>query len=170
LKKLNFFKIKMLFEDLKPESKDLRTVCGSDNLILKWILNFSLELSFLLPGCVSPLKLASLSPLHPPFKRGYWTRGKQGFAISSPTQNDTIGRIPLTDNSVADLKKLLKIMVQRNFLDFFMYFIQQCFICRPSDSTVSEDTEIELRTVATLALTVWRSNNSARSHHLIHII
>jgi hypothetical protein len=33
-----------------------------------------------------------------------------------------------------------------------MYFIQHCFICRPSDSTVSEDAGIEPRTVATLAL------------------
>jgi hypothetical protein len=43
----------------------------------------------------------------------------------------------------------------------FMYDIQQCFICRPSDSTVSEDAEIEARTVATTALTVRRSNHSA---------
>jgi hypothetical protein len=44
-----------------------------------------------------------------------------------------------------------------------MYFIQHCFICRPSDSTVSEDAWIEPRTVATLALSVRRSNHSARS-------
>ncbi len=35
-------------------------------------------------------------------------------------------------------------------------------ISRPSDSTVSEDAVIEARTVATLALAVRRSNNSAR--------
>jgi hypothetical protein len=29
-----------------------------------------------------------------------------------------------------------------------MYDIQHCFICRPSDSTVSEDAGIEPRTVA----------------------
>ncbi len=45
-----------------------------------------------------------------------------------------------------------------------MYDIQYCFICRPTDSTVSEDAEIEPRTVATTALTVRRSNYSARSH------
>jgi hypothetical protein len=45
-----------------------------------------------------------------------------------------------------------------------MYFIQHCFICRPSDSTVSEDAEIEPRTVATLELAVRRFNLSARSH------
>jgi hypothetical protein len=39
-------------------------------------------------------------------------------------------------------------------LDFFlfMYVIQHCFICRPADSTVSEDAGIEPRTVANLAL------------------
>jgi hypothetical protein len=31
-----------------------------------------------------------------------------------------------------------------------MYVIQHCFICRPSESTVSEDAAIEPRTVATL--------------------
>jgi hypothetical protein len=35
----------------------------------------------------------------------------------------------------------------------FMYVIQPCFICRTSDSTVSEDARIVPRTVATLALT-----------------
>ncbi len=32
----------------------------------------------------------------------------------------------------------------------FMYVIQHCFLCRPSDSTVSEDAGIEPKTVATL--------------------
>ncbi len=47
------------------------------------------------------------------------------------------------------------------FLGFFysMYCIQHCFICRPSDSTVSEDAGIEPRTVATSELTVRRSNH-----------
>ena len=44
------------------------------------------------------------------------------------------------------------------FLDFFsMYCIQHCFICRPSDSAVSEDAGIEPRTVATSDLAVRRS-------------
>ncbi len=47
---------------------------------------------------------------------------------------------------------------------FFMYVIQHCFICRPSDSTVSEDAGIDPRTVATMALTAGRPNHSARSH------
>jgi hypothetical protein len=33
---------------------------------------------------------------------------------------------------------------------FSIYGIQYCFICRPSDSTVSEDAGIEPRTVAAL--------------------
>jgi hypothetical protein len=47
---------------------------------------------------------------------------------------------------------------------FFMYDIQHCLICRPSDSTVSEDAGIEHRTVANMALAVRRPNHSARSH------
>ncbi len=42
-----------------------------------------------------------------------------------------------------------------------MYCIQHCFICRPSDATVSEDAGIEPRVVATSALAVRRSNNTA---------
>ncbi len=54
---------------------------------------------------------------------------------------------------------------QGEFLNFFrMYFIQHCFICQPSDSTVSEDAGIKPRTVATSSLAVRRSNHSARSH------
>jgi hypothetical protein len=45
-----------------------------------------------------------------------------------------------------------------------MYFIIHCFVCRPSDSIVSEDAGIELRTFATLAFAVRRSNHSASSH------
>jgi hypothetical protein len=42
------------------------------------------------------------------------------------------------------------------FLIFFSYryYIQQCFICHPSDSTVPTDAVIEPRTVATGALAV----------------
>jgi hypothetical protein len=49
-------------------------------------------------------------------------------------------------------------------LDFFQYFIQHCFICRPSDSTVSEEAGSEPRTTAWLSDR--RSNHSARSHPL----
>ncbi len=45
-----------------------------------------------------------------------------------------------------------------------MYDIQHCFICRPSDYTVSEDAGIEPRTVAITALAFRRSCHSARSY------
>ncbi len=45
------------------------------------------------------------------------------------------------------------------FYIFFSYYIQHCFICRPSDSTVPTDAGIEPRTVATGALAVRRSNH-----------
>ncbi len=43
----------------------------------------------------------------------------------------------------------------KDFLFFFIfvYVIQHCFICRSSDYSVSEDSGIEARTVAPLALT-----------------
>jgi hypothetical protein len=41
-----------------------------------------------------------------------------------------------------------------------MYYIQNCFICRSSDSTVSADAGIEPQTVATPALAVRRSSRS----------
>ncbi len=47
------------------------------------------------------------------------------------------------------------------------YFIQHCFICRPSDSTMLEDAGIELWTVAKLSLAFRRSNRSARSQNRI---
>ncbi len=57
-------------------------------------------------------------------------------------------------------------VLKGDFFDFLllMYVIQHYIICRPSDSTVSEDARIVPRIVATLALTARRSNHSARSH------
>ncbi len=45
---------------------------------------------------------------------------------------------------------------------FFFYFIQHCFTCRSSDSSVSKDAGFELRTVTTLTLAVRRHNHSVR--------
>jgi hypothetical protein len=58
---------------------------------------------------------------------------------------------------------------EKNILLIFVFFFFLCtlfntFICRPSDSTVSEDAGIEHRAVATLALTARRSYHSAGSH------
>jgi hypothetical protein len=47
-------------------------------------------------------------------------------------------------------------------MDFLKYFIHYCFICRPSDSTVSEEAGIEPRTVATMPLAVRSSDHLAR--------
>jgi hypothetical protein len=44
---------------------------------------------------------------------------------------------------------------------FYALYSTHCFICRPSDSTVSEDAGIEPRTVATSAWAVRHSNHSA---------
>jgi hypothetical protein len=51
-------------------------------------------------------------------------------------------------------------ILKGDLFGFFMYDIQNCFICHPSDSTVSGDAGIEPRTVATTALAVRRSNYS----------
>ncbi len=58
------------------------------------------------------------------------------------------------------------------FLDFFsfMYDIKHCFICRPSDSTVSEDAGIEPRAVGITALTVRRLDLIHTRLDLIHIL
>ncbi len=51
--------------------------------------------------------------------------------------------------------------------DIFGFFSSvHYFICRPSDSTVSEDAGNEPRTVATLALAVRRSNQAIESHSM----
>jgi hypothetical protein len=63
--------------------------------------------------------------------------------------------------SVAHIDTVLK---EDFFSPFFMYSIQHCFICRPSDSTVSENAGFEPGTVATTALAVRRSDHLARSH------
>ncbi len=65
---------------------------------------------------------------------------------------DNPGMVP----NVRPLKKNQR----RTFYYFFMYVTQLCFICRPSDSSVSEDAGIELRP---LALTASRCKLSARS-------
>ncbi len=50
---------------------------------------------------------------------------------------------------------------------FYMYFIQHCIICRPSDCTVSEDAGIEHRTAAATVLQHWQSD--ALTTRLDHI-
>ncbi len=87
----------------------------------------------------------------------------------SPDAGD-FGLIPLTTN-LPHVRGCIPFDLGLDlFLNFFMFFIQHWFICRPSDFTVSEDAGIEPRAVATSALTVRRSNHSARSHPHAHLI
>jgi hypothetical protein len=71
-----------------------------------------------------------------------------------------------TKTKASRRRKFYFYFLKGGFFGFFlfMYDIQHCFICRPSDSTVSEDARIEPGTVATTALAVRRSNHSANSH------
>jgi len=64
-------------------------------------------------------------------------------------------------------KKKEKTVIKGGFSWIFSFYVRYstlCFICRPSDFTVSEDAGIEPRTVPTTAVAVRRSNHSARSH------
>jgi hypothetical protein len=49
------------------------------------------------------------------------------------------------------------------YREHILLYCQHCFICRSSDSAMSEDAETKLRTVATLAFAFRRSNHLARS-------
>ncbi len=60
--------------------------------------------------------------------------------------------------------KKIQFIEDNTFLGGFFFLTIPVFICRPSDSTVPTDAEIEPRTVATGALAVRRSNHQARSH------
>jgi hypothetical protein len=64
---------------------------------------------------------------------------------------------------VTFLNVLLVTYIMAPNVFFSGYFLQQCFICRPTDFTVPEDAGVEPRTdtVATLALAIRRSNQMA---------
>ncbi len=66
-------------------------------------------------------------------------------------------------------KYVRKICKRRIF--FFKYFIQHCFVRRPSDSTVSEDAGIEARTVTNFVLAVrgLTTTRLQRSHQIWHL-
>ncbi len=60
-------------------------------------------------------------------------------------------------------------LFNRGIFGFFMYvLIQHCFICRPSDSTVSADAGTE--PIGQLRLRHWLSEALATRLHLIHIL
>jgi hypothetical protein len=81
------------------------------------------------------------------------------YKIAGPPQTKTLENSGRTWQSVFEIRMFIYY-----FLDALHYIIQNCFICRPSDSTESEDARIEPRTVATSALALKRSKHSARSH------
>ncbi len=92
------------------------------------------------------------------------------FAQSpSPLLSSFVHRLSVQANGVRRWSQMRRQQISVGLFQFILnllvqYFIQHCFICRPSDSTVSEDDETEPRTVPPLALAVRPSNHSARSH------
>ncbi len=85
--------------------------------------------------------------------------GSASRASSAGTRSGTACRSSSTDTAHPDRMQ----NVQRGIFWIFLYDIQHCFVCCPSDSTVSEDAGIEPRAFATTALAIRRSNHSARS-------
>ncbi len=57
-------------------------------------------------------------------------------------------RVTREDKVPAEHLQETQLMFLHNRGDFLKSFIQHCFICRPSDSTVSKDAGIEPRTLA----------------------
>jgi len=95
-----------------------------------------------------------------------------GQPYTLPTRR-TAGQVGkhITQGMYNNMVHLSQICFQRMSLDFFLFMYniqhcQHCLICCPSDSTVSEDSGIKPRTVAsvTTALAVRCSNHSARTH------
>jgi hypothetical protein len=87
-----------------------------------------------------------------PSTQSYLLLGDAYMAITEPE------RALEVYEQVKNLKSTVYAFFPKDLI-FFMYCIQHCFICRPSDSIVSEDAEIEARTVRTSALIVRRSNH-----------
>ncbi len=78
---------------------------------------------------------SSLFNIPVPVSREYWMIGGPGFLVSSPTPCPP-------PPSVSKLSLY-------SWIFLFMFVIQHCFICRPSDSIMSEDAGIEPRTIVT---------------------
>jgi hypothetical protein len=53
------------------------------------------------------------------------------------------GNNSLSYNPTEFCGKSIACKIKRDYFGFFMHFIQHCFICRPPNSTVSEDAGIE---------------------------
>ncbi len=73
-------------------------------------------------------------------------------------ESSTLLKLRSEISAVLSHRRVRNAEFKRGIFTFFMNIRNQhCFICRPSDSTVSEDAGIECRTVAILALAVRRS-------------
>ncbi len=95
------------------------------------------------------------------------TRGEGWRQVGGGGGGEVLGACRLNTTGLGDVPwKKDGLFIYRVFFGFFlfMYDIQYCSICRPKNSTVSEDAGIEPKTVATTALAVRRSNHLARSH------
>jgi hypothetical protein len=78
----------------------------------------------------------------------FWKSRQHNSALAQ--NHKKIPRNPLAGNFPIAQCLFWFELITGGFLDFVsMYCIQHCFICRPSDFSVSEDAGIESRTVAT---------------------
>ncbi len=98
------------------------------------------------------------------------------FPVPTPTLPTLFQRQSANDkhghtNNVDNFPTRLSIIsLTGGFLPFLcMYFIQHCFIYRPSDSAASEDAGIVPRTVATSALAV-RRPLATRLHPILYFV
>ncbi len=117
----------------------------------------------------APLKSTALG-LHAPLEMSstivwlllLWSPLSTGGCSAGGFLHNCVAAAQLESAAFHEAAPLKTFVKQGNFWGFFfpMYCFQHCFICLPSDSTVSEDAGIEPRTVATSALTVKRSTHT----------
>ncbi len=103
---------------------------------------------------------------HNIYRTVLWTEGSLTFILcfcKNPCDKDWENFFLLFAKSLR-MTHILSINFFLRGIFWIFHIIQNCFICRLSDSTPSEDSGIEPRTVATLVLTPRRSNYSPRSH------
>ncbi len=108
---------------------------------------------------------------HNIYRTVLWTEGSLTFILcfcKNPCDKDWENFLLLFAKSLR-MTHILSINFFLRVIFWIFHIIQNCFICRLSDSTLSEDSGIEPRTVATLVLTARRSNYSPRSHPKIFL-
>ncbi len=129
------------------------------------------------PGWVPSLPFLFLSGLNQatePYRRcvwinllWFWARDLLVYKFVMPHPHCECWIVELVDGINWKRSTLFALILfsfsSGGFFWIFKYFIQLCFICRPSDTTVPVNAGIEPRTVATPALTARRSKHLARS-------